>query len=106
MIRVISIKHVREFLEFQWKSSATESGKIGGNYIFIATRNRQNGRPRRVGNCQLSPVIEPLSHLKLRLSEIPKSWVDDVWQTDFCEFCELPVVLADALDGKSQEVLF
>ena len=37
---------------------------------------------------------------QLRLSEIPKSWVDDVWQTDFCEFCELPEVLTDALNGK------
>ena len=43
-------------------------------------------------------TIEALS--QLRLSEIPKSWVDEVWQTDFCEFYELPEVLADALDGK------
>ena len=43
-------------------------------------------------------TIEALS--QLRLSEIPKSWVDDVWQTDFCEFCELPEVLTDALNGK------
>ena len=43
-------------------------------------------------------TIEALS--QLRLSEIPKSWVDNVWQTDFCEFCELPEVLTDALDGK------
>ena len=38
--------------------------------------------------------------LKLNLSEIPKSWVDGVWETDFCEFCELPDVLTEALDRK------
>lgn len=43
-------------------------------------------------------TIEALSQLSL--SEIPKSWVDEAWQTDFCEVCELPEVLADALDGK------
>ena len=43
-------------------------------------------------------TVESLSQLSL--SEIPKPWVDEVWQTDFCEFCELPVVLEEALDRK------
>ena len=43
-------------------------------------------------------TVESLSQLSL--SEIPKPWVDEVWQTDFCEFCELPAVLEEALDRK------
>jgi hypothetical protein len=43
-------------------------------------------------------TVECLSQLSL--SEIPKAWVDEVWQTDFCEVCELPDVLSEVLDGK------
>ena len=43
-------------------------------------------------------TVDALSQLSL--SEIPKPWVDDVWETDFCEFCELPDVLAEHLEGK------
>lgn len=38
-------------------------------------------------------TIEALS--ELRLSEISKEWVDQVWQSDFCEHCELPDVLLE-----------
>jgi hypothetical protein len=43
-------------------------------------------------------TIESFSHLNL--SQIPKVWVDEIWQTDFCEFCTLPDVLSESLDRK------
>ena len=38
--------------------------------------------------------------LQLNLSEIAKPWVDEIWQTDFCEFCALPDNLSEAVDRK------
>ena len=36
----------------------------------------------------------------LRLSEIPKDWVDQVWESDFCEGCDLPDVLLEDIAEK------
>lgn len=68
-----------------------EEGKIGGNYIFNA---RRSGKMAVLAESTVGALSE------LSLSEIPKSWVDEVWQTDFCEFCELPDVLAEVLECK------
>lgn len=39
----------------------------------------------------LDSTVEAL--LELRLPEISKDWTDQVWQSDFCEYFELPEVL-------------
>ena len=36
---------------------------------------------------------------KLCLPAISKTWVDEVWQTDFCEACDLPDNLLDGSDS-------
>ena len=94
MIRVISIKHDKGIFRILVEARARqEAGKLAGTIFSLQQETDKMA-------VLAESTIEPLSHLKLRLSEIPKSWVDDVWQKDFCEFCELPGVLADALDCK------
>ena len=43
-------------------------------------------------------TVDTLS--ELRLSEITKDWVDQVWESDFCEVCELPDVLLEEIADK------